>query len=46
VRIVEIETSQSWYPEGRYSDQREAQAVAFQALQRIMREDRPAEAVK
>jgi hypothetical protein len=40
-RIKEIETTQCWYPEGRHSDQRDAQAAAFQALQRITSEDRP-----
>jgi hypothetical protein len=35
VRIEELETGQDCYPEGRYSDEREARTAAFQALQRI-----------
>jgi hypothetical protein len=46
VRIEELETGQDWYPEGRYLDQAEAKACAFQALRRIASEPRAGQAVR
>jgi hypothetical protein len=36
VRIEELETGRDWYPAGRFSDQNEARAAAFQSLRQIM----------
>jgi hypothetical protein len=46
VRIEELETGRDWYPAGRFSDQADARAAAFQALRRIAAEPRADQAAR